>query len=66
MDINEIYKMANDSTEYGNRMDEIKQLGSDVMKLLGENKSVFEKYERSMWLAEEICIQLALDKGNKR
>ena len=64
MDIDGVYKLATDSKEYKNYMDDIRSLGSEVMKLLGENKDLFAKYEKSMWMAEEICIKLALDKGN--
>jgi hypothetical protein len=65
MGIDEIYKLANDSKEYRNHMEEVRFLGSEIMKLLGVNKNLLEKYERSMWLAEEFCVNLALNKGNQ-
>lgn len=63
-EINSIYAMAIDSQEYNEHMNNIKYLGSEIMKLLGSNKDLLAKYERSMWLAEEICIKLALNRTN--
>lgn len=65
-DVKEIYLKVMKNPEYVNHMSKVKSLGSQIMELLDSNKSLLIEFEKSVWLAEEICIEEALRRNSTK
>lgn len=55
-----LYLRAMSNSEYQKHMNRAKNLGSEIMNLLDQDKSLFLEFEKEMWLASEILIEKCL------